>query len=229
MHWLARIGLIVIHFHFFLSVYLQKFKTKKMKFVRVYSDFIEELDFPIPGVESAERKFTRDIEEVQKTDIQKDSLHYLIRSQSCSFSVKINQMYKKLKDGTLHPTLKNIRDYKALVKDAKVSPYILPFSFFLLIFPTSQQLRLFHELHPTSNIEKELIFGEYVRQFYVYCSCSYNIIILVSWHWYINLQNRILGWWTIKAHVSCIHMSNLIKPCAHFPSEWVPESTPPLI
>ncbi|PIK40191.1 putative helicase with zinc finger domain 2 isoform X1 [Apostichopus japonicus] len=103
-----------------IAMYLQKYKTKKMKFVRVYSDFIEELDFPIPGVESAERKFTRDIEEVQKTDIQKDSLHYLIRSHNCSFSVKIKQMYKKLKDGTLHPTLKNIRDYKALVKFAKI-------------------------------------------------------------------------------------------------------------
>ncbi|PIK43144.1 putative helicase with zinc finger domain 2 [Apostichopus japonicus] len=103
-----------------IAVYLQKYKTKKMKFVRVYSDFIEELDFPIPGVESAERKFTRDIEEVQKTDIQKDSLHHLIRSRSCKLSGKINQMYKTLKEGTLDPTLQNIRKYKSLVKNAKI-------------------------------------------------------------------------------------------------------------
>lgn len=93
--------------------------TDDFSIVRVYSESIEQQDFPIPGESSAERKF--ESREKPKMDPQHRSiaLHHMIRANSNPRAQKINAIEQEFKHGPITITKAVQRKIKELKKQIK--------------------------------------------------------------------------------------------------------------
>uniref|UniRef100_A0ABM0MGU2 Helicase with zinc finger domain 2-like n=1 Tax=Saccoglossus kowalevskii TaxID=10224 RepID=A0ABM0MGU2_SACKO len=87
-----------------------------MKIVRVYSDNIEQKEFPIPGTPQ-QRSKRRDV--IMPPEHQCVSLHHLIRQKSNQFSEEIREFDRLFKDQNYSPTREDIGKYKSTVSKAE--------------------------------------------------------------------------------------------------------------
>ncbi|KAJ8039005.1 Helicase with zinc finger domain 2 [Holothuria leucospilota] len=104
-----------------IALYLEKFLKKlKLRYVRVYSETIEQQTFPLPGAESSERKFSTYKEDAHMPEeIQKNALHYIIRSKEAGEDAqKIEEKYHDMFRDENNES--SVKEYKYIVKKTKI-------------------------------------------------------------------------------------------------------------
>ncbi|XP_071820469.1 3'-5' exoribonuclease HELZ2-like isoform X2 [Apostichopus japonicus] len=101
-----------------ITEYLKEFMRKKDDFsiVRVYSESIEQQDFPMPGVNRIERKFGSKDETKMDPRHSNISLHHRIRAESSRYGHDILTIERKLRDGPVRITKAVKKEIKTLKK-----------------------------------------------------------------------------------------------------------------
>ncbi|KAJ8039291.1 Helicase with zinc finger domain 2 [Holothuria leucospilota] len=106
-----------------ISSYLKEFMKDDFSVIRVYSESIEQQEFPIPGMASAERKWGSGQEAHMDPTLASISLHHRIRSEFAPYAHEIRAMERRFNDPRRRRKVKRkeITQYKKLLQLAEVA------------------------------------------------------------------------------------------------------------
>ncbi|XP_071821610.1 3'-5' exoribonuclease HELZ2-like isoform X1 [Apostichopus japonicus] len=106
-----------------IAGYLKLFMHDDFSIVRVYSESIEQQDFPMPGVSSVERKFGSREEAKMDPQHRNIALHHMIRAHSAPHAQAIKAIEKNFKKVPIRITKavkRTVKELKNLIKSAMI-------------------------------------------------------------------------------------------------------------